>query len=80
MYNDDMKQERGIIMTDIKELFGKTLFHTRMNRIALIDEIGRRNNVGRGTVYGWLKTDDPVSRGRLKATLETLIAESNKGA
>ncbi len=65
-------------MTDIKELFGKALFHTRMTRSALIDEIGRRNKVRRGTVYGWLKTDDPISRGRIKATLETLIEESQK--
>ncbi len=63
-------------MTDIKELFGKALFHTKMTRISLIDEIGKRNGVRRGTVYGWLNTEDPVSRGRIKATLETLIDES----
>lgn len=63
-------------MNDMKELFGKALFHTELTRIELIDKIGSRNNVRRGTVYTWLNTDDPITRGRLKATLETLIEET----
>lgn len=68
-------------MEDMKELFGKGLFYTKLSRIELIDAIGASNGVRRGTVYKWMNTDDAISRGRLRATLEALIEEAKqKGA
>ena len=67
------------IMSEVKQEMGRVLFITQMTQLQLMDRIAELNNVNRKTVYGWVKSENDVKIGRLKATLEQIVSDHLKG-
>lgn len=79
MVNLNYQAKGETIMSEVKQEMGRVLFITQMTQLQLMDRIAELNNVNRKTVYGWVKSENDVKIGRLKATLEQILIEHSKG-
>lgn len=66
-------------MENAREFFGRVMYQTKLPKGELVVLVAQMNGVTPKTVYQWLKSDDSLVAGRLKATLEQIVLEHSKG-